>query len=131
MLTNAQVYCMTSMIYLFRPPLTAKAIYKPSNGGSKVVHLIFNWEGEFILNQISTEIRFYKCEYRLLAAIEYIGTHNKNLISHYVAHFRRLSDKWEIYNYLCRDTKPLNTSKRVLLQKRILTFSTSEYFAIE
>jgi len=28
MLTDAQVYCMTSMIYLFRPPLTAKAIYK-------------------------------------------------------------------------------------------------------
>ena len=26
MLTDAQVYCMTSMIYLFRPPLTAKAI---------------------------------------------------------------------------------------------------------
>jgi len=25
MLTDAQVYCMTSMIYLFRPPLTAKA----------------------------------------------------------------------------------------------------------
>jgi len=24
MLTDAQVYCMTSMIYLFRPPLTAK-----------------------------------------------------------------------------------------------------------
>jgi len=38
MLTDAQVYCMTSMIYLFRPPLTAKAIYR--NGGSKVVHLI-------------------------------------------------------------------------------------------
>jgi len=28
MLTDAQVYCMTSMIYLFRPPLTAKAIYR-------------------------------------------------------------------------------------------------------
>jgi len=27
MLTDAQVYCMTSMIYLFRLPLTAKAIY--------------------------------------------------------------------------------------------------------
>jgi len=26
MLTDAQVYCMTSMIYLFRSPLTAKAI---------------------------------------------------------------------------------------------------------
>ena len=25
MLTDAQVYCMTSMIYLFRPPLTAKS----------------------------------------------------------------------------------------------------------
>jgi len=36
MLTDAQVYCMTSMIYLFRPPLTAKAIYRKS----KVVHLI-------------------------------------------------------------------------------------------
>jgi len=24
MLTDAQVYCMMSMIYLFRPPLTAK-----------------------------------------------------------------------------------------------------------
>jgi len=28
MLTDAQIYCMTSMIYLFQPPLTAKAIYK-------------------------------------------------------------------------------------------------------
>jgi len=28
MLTDAQVYCMTSVIYLFRPPLTAKAIYR-------------------------------------------------------------------------------------------------------
>ena len=28
MLTDAQVYCMTSMIYLFRPPLTAKSIGK-------------------------------------------------------------------------------------------------------
>jgi len=28
MLTDAQVYCMTSMIYLLRPPLTAKAIYR-------------------------------------------------------------------------------------------------------
>jgi len=28
MLTDAQVYCMTSMIYLFRAPLTAKAIYR-------------------------------------------------------------------------------------------------------
>ena len=28
MLTDAQVYCMTSMIYLFRPSLTAKAIYR-------------------------------------------------------------------------------------------------------
>jgi len=28
MLTDAQVYYMTSMIYLFRPPLTAKAIYR-------------------------------------------------------------------------------------------------------
>ena len=28
MLTDAQVYCMTSMIYLCRPPLTAKAIYR-------------------------------------------------------------------------------------------------------
>jgi len=28
MLTDAQVYCITSMIYLFRPSLTAKAIYK-------------------------------------------------------------------------------------------------------
>jgi len=28
MLTDAQVYCITSMIYLFRPPLTAKAIYR-------------------------------------------------------------------------------------------------------
>jgi len=41
MLTDAQVYCMTSMIYLFRPPLTAKAIYK-ENGGNKVVHLIYS-----------------------------------------------------------------------------------------
>jgi len=43
MLTDAQVYCMTSMIYLFRPPLTAKAIYRKI-GGSKVVHLI-RWAG--------------------------------------------------------------------------------------
>ena len=28
MLTDAQVYCMTSMIYLFRPPLTTKVIYR-------------------------------------------------------------------------------------------------------
>jgi len=28
MLTDAQVYCMTSIIYLFRLPLTAKAIYR-------------------------------------------------------------------------------------------------------
>jgi len=28
MLTDAQVYCMTSMIYLFRLPLTAKAVYR-------------------------------------------------------------------------------------------------------
>ena len=28
MLTDAQVYCMTSIIYLFRAPITAKAIYR-------------------------------------------------------------------------------------------------------
>jgi len=39
MLTDVQVYCMTSMMYLFRS-LTAKAIYR-KNGGSKVVHLIY------------------------------------------------------------------------------------------
>ena len=38
MLTDVQVYCMTSMIYLFRPPLTAKAIYRKME--SKVVYLI-------------------------------------------------------------------------------------------
>ncbi|KYM82361.1 hypothetical protein ALC53_07149 [Atta colombica] len=36
---DAQVYCMTSMIYLFRLPLITKAIYR-KNGGSKVAHLI-------------------------------------------------------------------------------------------
>ena len=28
LLTDVQVYCMTSMIYLFRSPLTVKAIYR-------------------------------------------------------------------------------------------------------
>jgi len=37
MLTDAQYYCMTSMIYLFRPPLTAKTIYRKT---AEVVHLI-------------------------------------------------------------------------------------------
>jgi len=37
MLTDAQVYCMTFMIYLFRPPLTAKAIYRKTEAK---LHLI-------------------------------------------------------------------------------------------
>jgi len=37
MLTDAQVYCMTFMIYFFRPPLTAKAIYRKTEAK---LHLI-------------------------------------------------------------------------------------------
>ena len=40
MLIDAQVYCMTSMIYLFRPPLTAKAIYRKT-AEAKFVRLIY------------------------------------------------------------------------------------------
>ena len=40
MLTDAQVYCMTSMIYLFRSPLTAKAIYRKTAEAKLCKHLI-------------------------------------------------------------------------------------------
>lgn len=40
MLTYAQIYRLASLIYLFRPLLTATAIYE--NGGSKVVDLLYS-----------------------------------------------------------------------------------------
>jgi len=39
MLTDAQVYCMTFMIYLFRPPLIAKAICRKT--AEAKLYLIF------------------------------------------------------------------------------------------
>ena len=41
MLTDAQVYCMTSMIYLFRPSLTAKAIYKKTAEAKLYIFIIY------------------------------------------------------------------------------------------
>ena len=41
MLTDAQVYCMTSMIYLFRPPLIAKAIYRKTAEAKLYTEYVF------------------------------------------------------------------------------------------
>jgi len=42
MLTDAQVYCLTSMIYLFRPPLTAKAVSIYRKTAEAKLYIYFN-----------------------------------------------------------------------------------------
>ena len=57
MLTDAQVYCMTSMIYLFRPPLTAKAIYRKTAEAKLYTYTAFNKEQRSYLESFKNSMQ--------------------------------------------------------------------------
>lgn len=77
---------------------------------------VLDWKGVFTLSNISVDLLFRKCIYKLLAVIKYQGTSNS--VRHYIANICRLTGKWEIHN-LCRDKKPLPASQKVMLQKKL------------
>lgn len=77
-----------------------------------------DWSGMFTLSEIPVDIQFCNCAYKLIAAIEYIGSNNKDEMGHYVAHCRRISGNWEMYNDLIKNKTSITTSARTLLQKK-------------
>lgn len=77
-----------------------------------------DWSGAFTLSEIPVDIQCCDVTYKLVAAIEYIGSDNKNEIGHYVAHCRRIIGTWETYDDISKNKKSVKTSKRIQLQKK-------------
>ncbi|EFN72310.1 120.7 kDa protein in NOF-FB transposable element, partial [Camponotus floridanus] len=69
-----------------------------------------NWSGMFTLSEIPIEIQFCKSTYKLVASIEYIGGINKDDVGHYIAHCRRISGNWEIYDDINKNNTAIRTS---------------------
>lgn len=82
---------------------------------------IEQWEGTFTLSQIPTDLQFHECAYKLLGVIEYEDALNQNNAGHYIAHVRRIAGRWETYNDICRDSKPIRISQRAQIQNKKLS----------
>lgn len=77
-----------------------------------------DWSGMLTLSEIPLDIQSCNSTYKLVAAIEYIGGTNKNDIGHYIAHCRRVTGNWEVYDDLNKNKTSLTASSRMLLLQK-------------